>query len=143
MWEFGERGWASITVGIAAGGVAGQGAPGRDNEHKGLAGWNFAGLDWYFVLGLIFGFDFIVDKFGLYAAPLIMVGSNSFIPGIGFGISLFRRFGLGVIIPFWMLGVIVPTIFATIASAAIGVVLLIGIVVAILFIVRRAKNRIE
>ena len=143
MWEFGERGWASITVGIAAGGVAGQGAPGRDNEHKGLAGWNFAGLDWYFVLGLIFGFDFIVDKFGLYAAPLIMVGSNSFVPGIGFGIALFRRFGLGVIIPFWMLGVIVPTIFATIASAAIGVVLLIGIVVAILFIVRRAKNRIE
>ena len=143
MWEFGERGWASITVGIAAGGVAGQGAPGRDNEHKGLAGWNFAGLDWYFVLGLIFGFDFIVDKFGLYAAPLIMVGSNSFVPGIGFGISLFRRFGLGVIIPFWMLGVIVPTIFATIASAAIGIVLLIGIVVAILFIVRRPKNRIE
>ena len=143
MWEFGERGWASITVGIAAGGVAGQGAPGRDNEHKGLAGWNFAGLDWYFVLGLIFGFDFIVDKFGLYAAPLIMVGSNSLVPGIGFGISLFRRFGLGVIIPFWMLGVIVPTIFATIASAAIGIVLLIGIVVAILFIVRRAKNRIE
>jgi len=143
MWEFGERGWASITVGIAAGGVAGQGAPGRDNEHKGLAGWNFAGLDWYFVLGLIFGFDFIVDKFGLYAAPLIMVGSNSFVPGIGFGIALFRRFGLGVIIPFWMLGVIVPTIFATIASAAIGIVLLIGIVVAILFIVRRAKNRIE
>ena|SRR5208337_1527793 len=143
MWEFGERGWASITVGIAAGGVAGQGAPGRDNEHKGLAGWNFAGLDWYFVLGLIFGFDFIVDKFGLYAAPLIMIGSNSFVPGIGFGIALFRRFGLGVIIPFWMLGVIVPTIFATIASAAIGIVLLIGIVVAILFIVRRAKNRIE
>jgi len=143
MWEFGERGWASITVGIAAGGVAGQGAPGRDNEHKGLAGWNFAGLDWYFVLGLIFGFDFIVDKFGLYAAPLIMIGSNSFVPGIGFGIALFRRFGLGVIIPFWMLGVIVPTIFATIASTAIGIVLLIGIVVAILFIVRRAKNRIE
>lgn len=143
MWEFGERGWASITVGIAAGGIAGQGAPGRDNEHKGLAGWNFAGLDWYFVLGLIFGFDFIVDKFGLYAAPLIMVGSNSFVPGIGFGIALFRRVGLGIIIPFWMLGVIVPTIFATVASAAIGVVLLIGIVVAILFIVRRAKNRIE
>jgi len=143
MWEFGERGWASITVGIAAGGVAGQGAPGRDNEHKGLAGWNFAGLDWYFVLGLIFGFDLVVDKFGLYAAPLIMVGSNSLVPGIGFGIALFRRFGLGVIIPFWMLGVIVPTIFATIASAAIGIVLLIGIVVAILLIVRRAKNRIE
>ncbi len=143
MWEFGDRGWASITVGIAAGGVAGQGSPGKDNEHKGLAGWNFAGLDWYFVLGLIFGFDFVVDKFGLYAAPLIMIGSNSIVPGIGFGIALFRRVGLGVIIPFWMFGVIVPTIFATIASAAIGVILLIGIVVTILFIVHRAKRRIE
>ncbi|MGD0422768.1 MAG: hypothetical protein ABSA92_04855 [Candidatus Bathyarchaeia archaeon] len=143
VWEFGDRGWVSITVGIAAGGVAGQGASGKDNEHKGLAGWNFAGLDWYFVLGLIFGFDFVVDKFGLYAAPLIMIGSNSIVPGIGLGIALFRRVGLGVIIPFWMFGVIVPTIFATIASAAIGVILLIGVVVAILFIVRRAKRRIE
>jgi hypothetical protein len=142
LWEFGNRGWVSITVGVAAGGVAGQGAPGRDNEHKGLAGWNFAGIDWYFVLGLIFGFDLVVDKFGLYAAPLIMVGSNSFVPGIGFGIALFRRIGLGVIIPFWMFGVIVPAIVAIIASAAIGVVLLIGIVVAILFIFRWARRRI-
>jgi hypothetical protein len=142
LWEVGNRGWISITVGVAAGGVAGQGAPGRDNEHKGLAGWNFAGIDWYFVLGLIFGFDLVVDKFGLYAAPLIMVGSNSFVPGIGFGIALFRRIGLGVIIPFWMFGVIVPAIVAIIASAAIGVVLLIGIVVAILFIFRWARRRI-
>jgi hypothetical protein len=72
-----------------------------------------------------------------------MIGSNSIVPGIGLGIALFRRVGLGVIIPFWMFGVIVPTIFATIASAAIGVILLIGVVVAILFIVRRAKRRIE
>ena len=44
MWEFGDRGWASITVGLAADGVTGQGSPGKDNDHKGLAGWNFAGL---------------------------------------------------------------------------------------------------
>ncbi len=143
MWEYGDRAWASITVGIAAGGVAGQGSPGRDNEHKGLAGWNFAGFDWYFVLGIILGYDFIVDKFGLYVAPLIMIGSNSIIPGIGVGISLFRRIGLGVILPFWMLGIIIPTIFATVASAAIGVALLIGIILVILYFARRARNRFD
>ncbi len=37
MWEFGDRGWVSVTVGVAADGISGQGAPGRDNEHKGLA----------------------------------------------------------------------------------------------------------
>jgi len=141
MWEFGDRGWISITVGVAADGVAGQGAPGRDNEHKGLAGWNFAGLDWYFVIGLIFGFDLIVDKFGLYAAPLIMIGSNSIVPGIGLGIALFRRFGLGVIVPFWMLGIIVPAIVALIGSAAIGIVLLIGLALMIIAAARWVKKR--
>jgi hypothetical protein len=141
MWEFGDRGWISITVGVAADGVAGQGAPGRDNEHKGLAGWNFAGLDWYFVIGLIFGFDLIVDKFGLYAAPLIMIGSNSIVPGIGLGIALFRRFGLGVIVPFWMLGIIVPAIVALIGSAAIGIVLLIGLALMIIAAARWVKRR--
>ena len=141
MWEVGDRGWISITVGIAADGVTGQGASGKDNEHKGLAGWNFAGLDWYFVVGLIFGFDFVVDKFGVYAAPLIMIGSNSVVPGIGFGIALFRRVGFGVIVPFWMLGIIVPAIVATIGSAAIGVVLLIGLVLIIVGVARRIKNR--
>src|SRR5208337_2607517 len=143
MWEFGDRGWVSFTVGVAADGVTGQGSPGRDNEHKGLAGWNFAGLDWYFVIGLIVGFDFVVDRFGVYVAPLIMIGSDSIVPGVGIGISFFRRLGLGVIIPFWMLGVIVPAIVAVIGSAAIGVVLLIFIVVAILGIVRWAKRRAE
>ena len=143
MWEFGERGWASITVGIAADGVTGQGSPGKDNEHKGLAGWNFAGLDWYFVIGLIFGFDLVVDKFGLYLAPLIMIGSDSIVPGVGVGIALFRRIGLGVIIPFWMFGVIVPTIVAVIGSAAIGVILLIGVVLAIFGLARWAKRRNE
>lgn len=143
MWEFGERGWASITVGVAAAGVTGQGSPGRDNEHKGLAGWNFAGLDWYFVIGLIFGFDFVVDRFGVYLAPLIMIGSDSIVPGVGFGIALFRRIGLGVIIPFWMFGVIVPAIVAVIGSAAIGVLLLIGIVAAIVGVARWAKRRTE
>ena len=143
MWEVGERGWVSITVGVAADGVAGQGAPGRENEHKGLAGWNFAGLDWYFVLGLIFGLDLVVDRFGLYVAPLIMIGSDSIVPGVGIGIALFRRIGLGVIIPFWMFGVIVPAIVAVIGSAAIGVLLLIGIVAVILGVVRWAKRRNE
>jgi hypothetical protein len=143
MWEFGDRGWVSITVGVAADGVAGQGAPGRDNEHKGLAGWNFAGLDWYFVIGLIFGFDLVVDKFGLYLAPLIMIGSDSIVPGVGVGIALFRRIGLGVIIPFWMLGIIVPTIVAIIGSAAIGVLLVIGIAAAIVGVARWAKTRTE
>ena len=141
MWEFGDRGWASITVGIAVDGVTGQGSPGRDNDHKGLAGWNFAGLDWYFVVGLIFGFDFVVDKFGLYLAPLIMIGSDSIVPGVGVGIALFRRVGLGVIIPFWMFGVIVPTIVAVIGSAAIGILLLIGVVVAVFGVARWAKTR--
>ena len=141
MWEVGDRGWISITVGVAADGVSGQGAPGKDNEHKGLAGWNFAGLDWYFIIGLIFGLDFVVDKFGVYAAPLIMIGSNSVIPGVGFGIALFRRVGFGVIVPFWMLGIIVPAIVATIGSAAIGVVLLIGVVLIIVGAARRIKNR--
>ena len=143
MWEFGERGWASITVGVAADGVTGQGQPGRDDNHKGLAGWNFAGLDWYFVIGLIFGFDLVVEKFGVYVAPLVMIGSDSVVPGVGVGISLFRRLGLGVIIPFWMFGVIVPAIVAVIGSAAIGVVLLFFIAVAILGIARWAKNRTE
>ena len=142
MWEFGDRGWVSFTVGVAADGVAGQGSPGRDNEHKGLAGWNFAGLDWYFVVGLICGFDLVVDKFGLYVAPLIMIGSDSIVPGVGLGISLFRRIGLGVIVPFWMLGVIVPAIVATIGSAAIGLLLVIGIVVAIVGIARWVKSRV-
>ena len=141
MWEVGQRGWIAPTVGIAAGGVTGQGAPGKNDEHKGLAGWNFAGLDWYFVIGLIFGFDLAVDKFGVYAAPLIMIGSDSVVPGIGFGISLFRRIGLGVILPFWMLGIIVPTIVAAIGSAAIGIVLLIGLVLIIIGAARWVKNR--
>jgi hypothetical protein len=143
MWEFGERGWASITVGLAADGVTGQGSPGKDNEHKGLAGWNFAGLDWYFVIGLIVGFDFVIDRFGVYVAPLIMIGSDSIVPGVGIGISLFRRLGLGVIIPLWMFGVIVPAIVAVIGSAAIGVVLLIFLVFAIWSIVRWAKRHSE
>ena len=143
MWEIGERGWVSITVGVAADGIAGQGAPGRDNEHKGLAGWNFAGLDWYFVIGLICGFDLVGEKFGVYAAPLIMIGSNSIVPGVGVGFALFRRIGLGVIIPFWMLGVIVPTIVAIIGSAAIGIVLLIGVVLAIMAVARWVRRRSE
>jgi hypothetical protein len=143
MWEFGDRGWLSFTVGVAADGVAGQGSPGKDNEHKGLAGWNFAGLDWYFVLGLIFGFDLVVDRFGLYVAPLIMIGSNSVVPGVGLGVALFRRIGLGVIIPFWMIGVIVPAIIAVIGSAAIGVILVIGIVVAIFGLARWVRRRTE
>ena len=141
MWEVGQRGWISITVGVAADGVTGQGAPGKDNEHKGLAGWNFAGFDWYFVIGLIFGLDFVVDKFGIYAAPLIMIGSNSIVPGIGLGIALFRRVGLGVIVPFWMLGVIVPAIVAVIGSAAIALVLLIGLVILIMAAGRRIRQR--
>jgi hypothetical protein len=72
-----------------------------------------------------------------------MVGSNSIVPGVGFGIALFRRIGFGVIIPFWMLGIIMPAIVAVIGSAAIGMVLLIGIVVAILGVARWAKRRIE
>jgi hypothetical protein len=128
---------------LAADGVTGQGSPGKDNEHKGLAGWNFAGLDWYFVIGLIVGFDFVVDRFGVYLAPLIMIGSDSIVPGVGIGISLFRRLGLGVIIPFWMFGVIVPAVVAVIGSAAIGVVLLIFLVFAILGILRWAKRRSE
>jgi hypothetical protein len=143
MWEFGDRGWVSITVGVAADGVAGQGAPGRDNEHKGLAGWNFAGLDWYFVIGLIFGLDLVIGKFGMYVAPLIMIGSDSIVPGVCIGIALFRRIGLGVIIPFWMFGVIVPAIVAVIGSVAIGVLLLIGIVVAIVGLARWARRRSE
>jgi hypothetical protein len=106
-----------------------------------LAGWNFAGLDWYFVVGLIFGLDFVVDKFGVYVAPLIMIGSNSVVPGVGFGIALFRRIGLGVIVPFWMLGVIVPAIAALIGSAAIGIVLLIGLVLLVVGATRWIKNR--
>jgi len=141
MWEVGDRGWISITVGIAAEGVTGQGSPGKDNEHKGLAGWNFAGLDWYFVIGLIFGLDFVVDKFGVYAAPLIMIGSDSVVPGVGLGIALYRRIGLGVIIPFWMLGIIVPAIVATIGSAAIGVVLVIVLLLIIVEATRWLKNR--
>lgn len=141
MWEIGDRGWISITVGVAADGVTGQGASGKNNEHKGLAGWNFAGLDWYFVIGFIFGLDFVVDKFGVYAAPLIMIGSNSIVPGIGFGIALFRRVGLGVIAPFWMLELIVPAVVATIGSAAIAIVLLIGLVLIIAGAARWIKNR--
>jgi len=143
MWEVGNRGWISVTVGVAADGVTGQGAPGRDNEHKGLAGWNFAGLDWYFVIGLIFGLDLAVDKFGVYAAPLIMVGSNSVVPGVGFGIALFRRIGFGVIVPFWMFGVIVPAIVAAIGSAAIAMVLLIGLVIVIVAFARWVKRRLD
>jgi len=141
MWEVGDRGWISITVGIAAEGVTGQGSPGKDNEHKGLAGWNFAGLDWYFVIGLIFGLDFVVDKFGVYAAPLIMIGSDSVVPGVGLGIALYRRIGLGVIVPFWMVGIIVPAIVATIGSAAIGVVLVIVLLLIIVEAARWLKNR--
>jgi hypothetical protein len=141
MWEIGDRGWVSFTVGVAADGVAGQGSPGRDNEHKGLAGWNFAGLDWYFVIGMIFGLDLVVDRFGLYVAPLIMIGSDSLVPGVGVGIALFRRIGLGVIVPFWMFGIIVPAIVAAIGSAAIGVLLLIGIVAVIIGVARWAKSR--
>ena len=99
-------------------------------------------LDWYFVIGLIFGFDLFVDKFGLYVAPLIMIGSDSIVPGVGVGIALFRRIGLGVIIPFWMLGVIVPAIVAVIGSVAIGVLLLIFAVAAIIGVARWAKRRV-
>ncbi len=92
---------------------------------------------------MIFGFDLVVDKFGLYLAPLIMIGSDSIVPGVGIGIALFRRIGLGVIIPFWMFGVIVPAIIAIVGSAAIGVLLLIGIVAAIIGIARWARRRTE
>ncbi len=141
MWEVGDRGWISITVGVAVDGVTGQGASGKDNEHKGLAGWNFAGLDWYFIVGLIFGFDLVVDTFGVYAAPLIMIGSDSVIPGIGFGIALYRRVGLGVIVPFWMLGVIIPGFVALLGSAVIAIVLVIFVVLMIIALARGIKSR--
>lgn len=141
MWEVGDRGWISITVGVAVDGVTGQGASGKDNEHKGLAGWNFAGLDWYFIVGLIFGLDLVVDTFGVYAAPLIMVGSESVIPGIGFGIALYRRVGLGVIVPFWMLGVIIPGFVALLGSAAIAIVLVIFVVLMVIALARGIKSR--
>ena len=83
------------------------------------------------------------EKFGVYAAPLIMIGSNSIVPGVGVGFALFRRIGLGVIIPFWMLGVIVPAIVAVIGSAAIGIVLLIGVVLAIMAVARWFRRRSE
>lgn len=95
------------------------------------------------VLGVIFDLDLIVDKFGIYVAPLIMVGSNSVLPGVGFGIALFRRIGLGVIIPFWMFGVIVPAIIAVIGSVAIGILLLIGIEAMILGIARWVRRRTQ
>ena len=77
----------------------------------------------------------------MYAAPVIMIGSDSIVPGIGLGISLFRRVGLGVIVPFWMLGIIVPTFVAAIGSSAVGVVLVIGIVLVIVGAARWVKNR--
>jgi hypothetical protein len=141
MWEVGDRGWISITAGVAVDGVTGQGASGKDNEHKGLAGWNFAGLDWYFIIGLIFGLDLVVDQFGVYVAPLIMIGSNSVVPGIGFGVALSRRVGFGVIVPFWMLGIIVPAIVALVGSAAIGIVALVFLVLIIVRVARWMKNR--
>ena len=73
----------------------------------------------------------MVDRFGVYVAPLIMVGSNSIVPGVGLGIALFRRIGLGVIVRFWMFGIIVPAIIAIIGSAAIGILLLLGVVLII------------
>jgi len=84
-----------------------------------------------------------VDRFGLYVAPLVMIGSDSIVPGVGVGIALFRRVGLGVIIPFWMFGFIVPTIVAVLGSVAIGILLLIGVVVAIFGLARWAKRRNE
>ena len=70
-----------------------------------------------------------------------MIGSNSVVPGMGFGIALFRRIGFGVILPFWMLGIIVPAIVAVIGSAAIGIVLLIGLVLIIVGVARWIRNR--
>jgi len=46
-----------------------------------------------------------------------------------------------VIIPFWMLGVIVPAVVAVIGSAAIGIVLLIGIVLTIMAVARWLRSR--
>ena len=47
-------------------------------------------------------------------------------------ITALVRLGLGVIVPFWMFGVIVPAIIAVIGSTAIGILLLILIVAAII-----------
>ena len=68
-------------------------------------------------------------------------GSNSVVQGVGFGIALFRPIGFGVIVPFWMLGIIVPAIVAVIGSAAIAIVLLIALVLIIAGAVRWLKNR--
>jgi hypothetical protein len=141
VWEVGDRGWISITAGIAVDGVSGQGASGKDNEHKGLAGWNFAGLDWYFIIGLIFAVDLVVDQFGLYLAPVIMIGSESVIPGVGFGIAFSRRVGIGVIVPFSMLGVIVPAVVAVIGSAAIGILLLVLIIVGVANWIKKRSDK--
>ena len=83
----------------------------------------------------------VEDNFDLYLALLIMIGSGSIVPDVGVGIALFRRVGRRVIIPFWMLSIIVPAIVAVIGSAAVGIVLLIGLLLTIMAVVRWIRSR--
>jgi len=44
-------------------------------------------------------------------------------------------------VPFWMFGVIVPAIVAVIGSAAIGIILVVGLVLVVLAVGRWIKRR--
>ena len=131
MWKVGNRGWICITVGVATGRVTDQGALGRDNEHKRLAGWDFAGLGWHLAIGLILGLDFFVEKFGVYAPPFDHGGIELSCTWNPFCDCVVQSRCLGTIVPLWIFGVIVPVTVAVIGSGSNGTLLLISLMLAI------------
>jgi hypothetical protein len=125
-----SRFWISPVVGIAVGGQN-LGGHGDKNTAGGNYGWNFAGLAWFFLAGVLFGFDIIKKKFGLFFSPVLMIGGSVVLPGLGFGVSIGRRLNLGLIIPIEVLTVVIGTTLAAIGSIIIGALLVIGVIALI------------
>lgn len=125
-----KRFWLSIAVGVGIGSQTG-GAGGEKEEKNGHYGWNFLGLEWFFLFGPLLGFDILYKKFGLTFTPLGIVGANFLGFGLGGGFHIGRKINIGIFVPIEALAVIIPTWSAGILSGIIGILFIVGIIALI------------
>jgi len=124
--EFTERLWGSIAIGL---GVRNDTASG--NREGGNYGWNFCGLEVFTLIGYLLAYDIWKKKISLYIMPTLMFGHYG-MPAFGFGIALFRRIGIGILIPIEGLAFWLPPIVAVVISGIIAIWFLIIMIVILI-----------
>lgn len=88
--------WAGVTVGVVVGGESDQGVGGAADKEKAQGLFSLFGHE---IWGYIGGIGGLGEKFGPYITTGPMIGWGSWDWGIGAGLHIKRRFGLGLIIP--------------------------------------------